>query len=95
MHAESAGVNPSAFIRVHPRFLSENAQIIMATIIINKDRCKACGFCIQFCPKQLLQMADDLNLRGIHYACMRGETECTGCAICGLVCPDVAIEVFK
>jgi len=84
----------------------------MPTIIINKDRCKACGFCIQFCPKQLLQMADDLNLRGIHYACIKDErgraiTEskiqnpkskmltCTGCAICGLVCPDVAIEVFK
>lgn len=75
----------------------------MATIIINKDRCKACGFCIQFCPKQLLLMSDDLNLRGIHYACMRDEAacpgatakECTGCAICGLVCPDVAIEVFK
>jgi len=67
----------------------------MATIIINKDRCKACGFCILFCPKQLLQMSDDLNLRGIHYACVRCEAECTGCAICGLVCPDVAIEVFK
>jgi 2-oxoglutarate ferredoxin oxidoreductase subunit delta len=86
--------------------------MIMATIIINKDRCKACGFCIAFCPKQLLQMSDDLNLRGIHYACIKNESglataepeiqnpkskmpTCTGCAICALVCPEVAIEVVK
>lgn len=84
----------------------------MATIIINKDRCKGCGFCIEFCPRQVLQMSVDLNIRGIHYACMRNESgsaipeskiqnregelaPCTGCAICALVCPDVAIEVYK
>ena len=84
----------------------------MATIIVNKDRCKGCGFCIEFCPKQILEMSVDLNIRGIHYACMKNEpgsatteskiqnpkskiSPCTGCAICALVCPDVAIEVFK
>ena len=84
----------------------------MATIIIKKDRCKGCGFCVEFCPKQILQMSDDLNVRGIHYASMKNASgsplpestihnpqstipRCTGCAICALVCPDVAIEVFK
>jgi 2-oxoglutarate ferredoxin oxidoreductase subunit delta len=84
----------------------------MAIVIINKDRCKGCGFCVEFCPKQILQMSPDLNIRGIHFACMKNESEsavpepqsqkpkaqtptCTGCAICALVCPDVAIEVFK
>lgn len=69
--------------------------IAMAKVVIRKDRCKACRFCVDFCPKQILAMSDDLNVRGVHYACLVDEEKCTGCAVCGLVCPDVAIEVYK
>ena len=67
----------------------------MAKVILQKNRCKACGYCVMFCPRQALEMSEDLNRHGFHYACVREQEKCTGCAVCGLVCPDVAIEVHK
>jgi 2-oxoglutarate ferredoxin oxidoreductase subunit delta len=67
----------------------------MAKVVIRKDRCKACEFCIAFCPRQILVMSHDFNSRGVHFASVVDEEKCTGCAICGLVCPDVAIEVYR
>jgi 2-oxoglutarate ferredoxin oxidoreductase subunit delta len=67
----------------------------MARVVIRKERCKACGFCIIFCPKQVLAMSDDMNIRGVHYASVTDEEKCDGCAVCGLVCPDVALEVYR
>ena len=67
----------------------------MAKVVIREDRCKACEFCIAFCPKQVLIMPNELNSRGIHCALVLDEQRCTGCAICGLVCPDAAIEVYR
>ncbi len=67
----------------------------MAKVVIRKDLCKACLYCVVFCPKQVLAMSDDLNVRGVHYACVKDEQKCTGCATCGLVCPDMVIEVYR
>jgi 2-oxoglutarate ferredoxin oxidoreductase subunit delta len=67
----------------------------MAEVIINIDRCKACGYCVSFCPKHVLVMSNELNARGVHYVTVNDAGECTGCMICGIVCPDVAIEVYK
>ncbi len=67
----------------------------MARVVVQKDRCKACGFCVSFCPKHVLAMSGDFNIRGVHCVCVVEEDKCTGCAICGIVCPDVAIEVYK
>jgi len=67
----------------------------MAKVVVQPDRCKACGYCVSFCPKDLLEMSNDLNVHGVHYVRLANEEECTGCAICGIVCPDMAIEVYK
>ena len=67
----------------------------MAKVVIQTDRCKACEYCVIFCPKHVLAMSNDLNARGVHYVCVLDEEKCTGCMICGIVCPDVAIEVYK
>ncbi len=67
----------------------------MAKVVIKKGFCKGCGFCVSFCPKQVLVMSSDLNVHGVHYACVEDGQKCTGCAICGVVCPDVAIEVYR
>lgn len=67
----------------------------MAKVIIQTDRCKACGYCVRFCPKNVLGMSNDLNAHGVHYVCMIDEEKCTGCEICGIVCPDMAIEVYR
>lgn len=69
----------------------------MAEIVIKSNRCKACYFCIEFCPRKLIRVSDSLNVRGVHPAEFRptDDKECTGCQSCALMCPDVAIEVYK
>jgi 2-oxoglutarate ferredoxin oxidoreductase subunit delta len=67
----------------------------MAKVVVRTDRCKACQYCVRFCPKGVLAMSENFNARGVHYVCLVDENNCTGCMICGIVCPDVAIEVYR
>jgi 2-oxoglutarate ferredoxin oxidoreductase subunit delta len=64
-------------------------------ITIDFERCKACMFCIEFCPKKSIALSDRLNPKGYFAAAPIEGAECTGCATCALVCPEVAIEVFR
>ena len=62
------------------------------------ERCKGCGFCIEFCPKHTLRESDEINSRGYHLVCMDDSgdgNECTGCAVCSIICPDFAISVVS
>ncbi|TET08262.1 4Fe-4S dicluster domain-containing protein [Candidatus Aerophobetes bacterium] len=67
----------------------------MPRIEVGAQRCKGCGFCVKFCPKNLIHLNSDFNNKGYHPAVFTSEEECTGCAICALVCPDIAITVYK
>jgi 2-oxoglutarate ferredoxin oxidoreductase subunit delta len=43
----------------------------------------------------VLEFSDELNVRGVHpVVAVHGE-RCTGCRACVVMCPDVAIEVFR
>lgn len=66
----------------------------MAHVVIDKERCKGCGLCINACPKKILDFAEEVNDKGYHFATIQ-EEKCIGCAFCGQMCPEVAIEVFK
>ena len=67
----------------------------MARVEIDRDRCKGCGLCTISCPKELLHIGEEMNQYG--YICARWDNdgEGTGCAICGEICPDVAIRVWR
>ncbi|HVN95411.1 MAG TPA: 4Fe-4S dicluster domain-containing protein [Syntrophorhabdaceae bacterium] len=65
------------------------------TITIDRERCKGCALCIEFCPKKAIFISDDLNLKGYYVAAFDETGGCTGCATCAVMCPDVAIEVEK
>ncbi|RKY39131.1 MAG: hypothetical protein DRP76_03690 [Candidatus Omnitrophota bacterium] len=67
----------------------------MAEIRIDKDKCKGCFLCIQFCPLNCLEASQDLNKRGNQYAKKREGKKCAGCGNCYLVCPDVCIELYE
>jgi 2-oxoisovalerate ferredoxin oxidoreductase delta subunit len=61
--------------------------------VINVIECKACGRCVIACPKELLNMSEDINKRGYHYAVYKG-SGCIGCGNCYYTCPEpLAIEV--
>lgn len=54
------------------------------TLIIEKDLCKGCGICVEFCPKSVL----DLQEGKINIA---HREACIQCGQCELRCPDYAI----
>lgn len=68
----------------------------MAHIIIDRDRCKACYFCIEFCPRNLIRISQEHNTQGYFPAeFIHSGDQCTGCKTCATMCPDTAIEVYK
>ena len=65
----------------------------MAKVIIDRERCKGCGLCLNVCPRHLLSRSDTVNRKGIHPATADLPEQCTGCKLCVTVCPDVAIRI--
>lgn len=67
----------------------------MTKIEVIKDRCKACGYCIKFCPKNVLAFGNNVNQKGYEYVVPVQIDACISCAICARMCPDGAITVYK
>ena len=64
-------------------------------VFINREQCKGCGFCIEFCPTHVLALDDGYNHKGYHPPVVEKPEACTGCDLCGLYCPDFAIHAIK
>ena len=59
------------------------------------ERCKECGFCIEFCPQHILYKSTETNSKGYHTVYIDNANKCTGCNICSMVCPEFAISVVS
>ena len=68
-------------------------------IIIDKDLCKGCYLCISVCPQRVITTSEKLNQKGYYPAkfLKNGykEKKCNACTTCAIVCPDLAIEVYR
>ncbi len=69
--------------------------------MIHRDICKGCSLCISVCPRQVIAISSVLNEKG-YYPAEFLVTEqsgedlyCTACSSCAIICPDVAIEVYR
>ncbi|MGA2768399.1 MAG: 4Fe-4S dicluster domain-containing protein [Candidatus Bathyarchaeia archaeon] len=71
----------------------EKVKPAKAEIHLIKDECKGCGYCIEFCPKKVLEESDEINARGVHPPRIVDESKCIICSFCSAVCPDFAIFV--
>jgi len=74
---------------------SEKIKPPEAEIYIIRDRCKGCGFCIQFCPKEVLEESEEINARGVHPPKVKDAGKCALCGFCTAICPDFAIFVVE
>ncbi len=66
-------------------------------IIIEKEKCKACRYCIAVCPKGVIGLSQNINRFGVNYAesIEHKAHECNGCKACAIMCPDLAISVYR
>ena len=63
--------------------------------IINAERCKGCGLCVEVCPKNVLEISDKINTKGYFPAYQARPEDCIYCTTCCIMCPDVAITIIK
>jgi 2-oxoglutarate ferredoxin oxidoreductase subunit delta len=60
-------------------------------IRLNREFCKGCGLCIEFCPKKVYELSDELNSKGYQLPKVVNLDDCSECGQCDLYCPEFAI----
>ena len=65
------------------------------TLVIDTEKCKGCGVCVESCPNKVIALSKKVNKKGYNYLEMVKEEACIGCANCAVICPDGVIEVYR
>ena len=61
--------------------------------VIDSERCKGCGLCVNVCPKDVLAISDKVNIKGHFPVFQEKPDDCIHCTLCCIMCPDVAITI--
>lgn len=69
----------------------DDIQVSHGVVHIIDDRCKGCGYCIEFCPRDVLEFSADFNQRGYHAPTVKKPDDCVNCHYCEIICPEFAI----
>ena len=76
-------------------------HVVNGIAVVDKDSCKACGKCVEACPKHLIELLPYDS----HYAVTCSSKDkgpdamkvcsvsCIGCGLCKKNCPNEAIEI--
>lgn len=69
----------------------DDVKIPGGEVHIIKDRCKGCGFCVEYCPRDVLELSSEFNTKGYHPPVVVKQGECVNCNLCETICPEFAI----
>ena len=50
--------------------------------LIDNDRCKGCGLCVTVCPKNVLEISNEVGTKGYFPAFQARPEDCIFCALC-------------
>src|SRR5437588_12564335 len=64
-------------------------------VAITAERCKGCGFCVEFCPTHVLSLSSAFNSKGYHPPHVVASEQCSGCDLGGMYCPEFAIFGYR
>ena len=64
-------------------------------ITVDENLCRGCGFCANFCARGCIEISNTLGTQGYLLAQFAHPEKCNACGICGWMCPDCAIKVYK
>jgi 2-oxoglutarate ferredoxin oxidoreductase subunit delta len=70
---------------------AQDIQITKGSVHIIEDRCKGCGYCIEYCPKNVLEFSAGFNQKGYHPPSVKMADDCVNCHFCEILCPEFAI----
>jgi 2-oxoglutarate ferredoxin oxidoreductase subunit delta len=69
----------------------DQLKVPRGDVRIIDERCKGCGFCVEYCPKDVLELSEEFNSKGYHPPKVVKSGECVNCNLCEMICPDFAI----
>ena len=69
---------------------SDEIKIVRGVVHIIEDRCKGCGYCIEYCPQDVIEFSKKFNAKGYHPPMVKSDT-CLNCHYCENLCPEFAI----
>jgi 2-oxoglutarate ferredoxin oxidoreductase subunit delta len=77
------------------RWRSYRWQLLKDPLTYRWSSARDAGCAFIFVLKKVIVQSVRLNAAGYQPAAFKDNGDCTGCAICAVVCPEVAIEVYR
>lgn len=81
-------------MQIKDRYFNTLKQL-HGNVHINEAWCKGCGFCVQFCPTNVLDTSPEFNAKGYHPPYSKNPEKCHDCTFCQTICPEFAIFVIR